>query len=136
MDWGEVGRSGLVGALFGGIAMILVGRARRVSVERAPVPGPRLDHPSLPSTSVLATMAALRTQTAPGGTASWLVAEFGGERPAVEALVGCLQLGPPEEGPFTVNRLVGRTPVRLAGEVRNAVAVISSVNRLDSAVAE
>ena len=41
-----------------------------------------------------------------------------------------LQPGLPAEGAFEVNRLVGRAPVRLCGQVREGVAVVSSVERL------
>jgi hypothetical protein len=124
MDWGEILLAGVVGALL----MVPVVIAQR----KAPKPPPELPNPYADSPAVSATLAALGPALAPGGPAGWLSEELGGERPAVEALVGSLQPGLPEDGPFDVNRLVAHAPVRLTGHVADGAATITSVQRLDA----
>jgi hypothetical protein len=124
IDWGEVGTAGLVGGAAVGLVLV-VARGRRA----APLPPP--PNPLADSPAVTATLAALATQLGPGGTSGWLTVELGGERPAAEAIVGSLQPGLPEEGPFSVNRLVGHAPVRLDGKVVDGVPVVTAVARLD-----
>lgn len=128
MDSGEVARAVLVGGVLGALLLALAVRVKRESARetlRTP-PNPLADSPA-----VSATLAALGPQLAPGGSASWLVVAIGSERSAAEALVGSLQPGLPEQGDFTVNRLVANAPVRLTGRVQDGVAVVTAVDRLD-----
>jgi hypothetical protein len=128
MDAGEVARAVLVGGVLGALLLVLAVRVKRESARetlRTP-PNPLADSPA-----VSATIAALAAQLGPGGAASWLVVALGNERSAAEALVGSLQPGLPEQGAFTVNRLVANAPVRLTGQVRDGVAVVTAVERLD-----
>lgn len=127
MASGELTRTVLLAVALGAGLMVLVFRVRRdVAREvQRPLPNPLADSPA-----VSATLAALGPQLAPGGSAGWLVVVLGSERAAAEAIVSSLHPGLPEEGSFAVNRLVGRAPVRLSGQVRAGVAVVSSVERL------
>lgn len=127
MNGGEVADAALVGAVLAAVLVFLVVRVRRDAareVQRV-LPNPLADSPA-----VSATLAALGTDLAPGGSAGWLVVVLGSERAAAEALVASLQPGLPAEGEFTVNRLVGRAPVRLTGRVEAGVPVVTSVERL------
>jgi hypothetical protein len=127
MASGELARTVLVAAALGAVLMVLVFRVRGEAAREAQraLPNPLADSPA-----VAATLAALGPQLAPGGPAGWLVVVLGNERAAAEAIVASLQPGLPAEGAFEVNRLVGRAPVRLCGQVREGVAVVSSVERL------
>jgi hypothetical protein len=129
MDWGEVARAGLVGGLIGAVAWFFVARTKRESARQTSfvLPNPLADSPA-----VTATLAALGPQLAPGGTAGWLVVMLGSERAAAEAVVGSLHPGLPDQGDFSVNRLVARAPVRLTGRVSDGVAVVATVERLDN----
>jgi hypothetical protein len=124
IDWGQVATAGLVGGAAVGLVLV-VARGRRDVLP------PELPNPLADSPAVAATLAALTAQLGPGGAAGWLTIELGGERPAAEAIVGSLQPGLPEHGPFSVNRLVGRAPVRLTGQVADGVPVVTEVARLD-----
>jgi len=133
MSWGEVARAGLVGAVLGAVVIVLLARVRRDSRRATELAPP---NPLAASPAVSASIAELQSQLGAGGSASWLVFELGGERPAVEAMIGSLQPGLPDAGGFAVNRLVARAPVRLTGEVRDGVPVITSVERLDAPVSD
>lgn len=127
MDMGDVATTALIGAVLGSVLVVLAVRVRRqAALDTALVPA----NPLADSPEVSATLAALGPQLAPGGTAGWLVVVVGSERAAAEAIVGSLRPGLPDAGPFTVNRLVGRAPVRLTGQVTDGVAVVTSVERL------
>jgi hypothetical protein len=128
MDWGQVATAGLAGAVLGAVVLVMVSHARREAARETTWV---LPNPLEGSPAVAASLAALQARLGPGGDSAWLVDELGGERAAVEAMVGSLQPGLPEAGAFAVNRLVARAPVRLTGEVRDGVAVIMSVERLD-----
>jgi len=118
------------------VAVVVIGAAAvavllavvRVRSAAVPPPAPivQANNPA-----VTATLAALGPQLGPGGAAGWLVAALGSEYAAAEAVVSSLHPGLPDEGPFAVNRLVGQAPVRLTGEVKDGVALVSSVERLD-----
>lgn len=127
MASGELTRTFLVAVAVGVGLMVMVFRVRRDAAREVgrPMPNPLADSPA-----VSATLAALGPQLVPGGTAGWLVAVLGSERAAAEAIVASLQPGLPADGAFEVNRLVGRAPVRLGGQVREGVAVVTSVQRL------
>jgi hypothetical protein len=127
MASGELARTFLVAVAVGVGLMVMVFRVRRDAAREVqrPMPNPLADSPA-----VSATLAALGPQLVPGGTAGWLVAVLGSERAAAEAIVASLQPGLPAEGAFEVNRLVGRAPVRLGGQVHGGVAVVTSVERL------
>jgi hypothetical protein len=127
MSSGDVVNVVLVFAVLAAVLVLLVVRVRRDAareVQRVP-PNPLADSPA-----VSATLAALAPQLAPGGSAGWLVVVLGSERAAVEAVVSSLQPGLPAEGDFSVNRLVGRAPVRLTGRVEGGVPVVTGVERL------
>ena len=127
MDGGTFANAGLVVAVLAvGLVYVIV-RVRRDAareVQRV-LPNPLADSPA-----VSATLAALGPQLAPGGAAGWLVVALGSERAAAEAVVSSLQPGLPAAGDFSVNRLVGRAPVRLTGRVEDGVPVVTSVERL------
>lgn len=127
MGSGEVARTVLLAVVLGTVLLVVTLRVRRQAAREAQrtLPNPLADSPA-----VSATLAALGPQLTPGGTAGWLVVVLGSERAAAEAIVESLQPGLPADGPFSVNRLVGRAPVRLDGEVRGGVPVVSSVERL------
>lgn len=124
MDAREVATVILVGGVVVGV-MIAIVRVRSVTVPEPP-PNLLLDNPG-----VSATLAALGPQLAPGASAGWLVVALGSERAVAEAVVASLHLGLPEQGAFSVNRLVANAPVRLTGEVDHGVALVRSVERLD-----
>lgn len=127
MSSGDVTNVVLVFAVLAAVLVFLVLRVRRDAareVQRV-LPNPLADSPA-----VSATLAALAPQLAPGGSAGWLVVVLGSERAAAEAVVASLQPGLPTEGDFSVNRLVGRAPVRLTGRVEGGVPVVTGVERL------
>ena len=127
MSSGDVTNVVLVFAVLAAVLVFLVLRVRRDAareVQRV-LPNPLADSPA-----VAATLAALAPQLAPGGSAGWLVVVLGSERAAAEAVVASLQPGLPAEGDFSVNRLVGRAPVRLTGRVEGGVPVVTGVERL------
>ncbi|MGY2876046.1 hypothetical protein ACVW00_003236 [Marmoricola sp. URHA0025 HA25] len=124
MDWGQVLLAGLVGSLLMVPVVIVRGRTAK--------PPPDLPNPLAESTAVAATLAAIRSDLAPGGSAGWLSDELGGERAAVEALIDSLRSGLPPDGPFEVNRLVGHAPVRVTGTVVHGAPTVTSVRRLDT----
>jgi hypothetical protein len=127
MSSGDVANAVLVVAVLAAVLVFLIVRVRRDAareVQRV-LPNPLADSPA-----VSATLAALAPQLAPGGSAGWLVVVLGSERAAVEAVVSSLQPGLPAEGDFSVNRLVGRAPVRLTGRVEGGVPVVTGVERL------
>jgi hypothetical protein len=128
MDSAEVVRAALVAGVLGALLLVLAVRVKRDSTRdtRLIPPNPLADSPA-----VSATLAALGPQLAPGGAAGWLVVTLGTERAAVEALVGSLAPGLPEQGDFSVNRLVANAPVRLTGQVDDGIAVVTAVERLD-----
>ena len=113
-----------VGAVLAAVLLVVVVRVRRDAARETQrvLPNPLADSPA-----VSATLAALGPQLGPGGEAGWLVVATGDPRAAAEAIVASLQPGLPAEGAFSVNRLVGRAPVRLSGQVRDGVPVVSSV---------
>jgi hypothetical protein len=123
----EVVSTVALGAVLGAVLLVVVVRVRRDAARETQrvVPNPLADNPS-----VSATLAALGAHLAPGGEAGWLVVVTGDARSAAEAIVASLQPGLPAEGAFSVNRLVGRAPVRLSGQVRDGVPVVTSVERL------
>lgn len=124
---GSSGSTVLVVVALGAVLTVLVLRVRRdaVRASQETLPNPLADSPA-----VSATLAALGPQLAPGGGAGWLVVVLGSERRAAEAIVASLQPGLPAEGTFSVNRLVGRAPVRLDGRVSDGVPVVTAVVRL------
>ena len=127
MDAGTFTNAGLVVAVLAvalGYVIVRVRRDAAREVQRV-LPNPLADSPA-----VSATLAALGPQLAPGGSAGWLVVVLGSERAAAEAVVASLQPGLPTSGEFSVNRLVGRAPVRLTGRVEDGVPVVTSVERL------
>jgi hypothetical protein len=128
MDWGEVARAGLIGALLGAVLMVVVARVRRGSAleTTSALPNPLADSPA-----VSATLAALAPELRSAGVLGWLVVMSGSERAAAEAVVSSLQPGLPAHGDFSVNRLVGSAAVRLSGRVNDGVAVVTAVERLD-----
>ena len=123
MDWNEI----LLAALVGALTMVPVVFALR----RLPKPPPEPPDPLIDSPVVTATLTALGSELAPGGSARWLAEVLGSERAAAVALVGSLQPGLPAEGPFEVNRLVAHAPVCLSGTVTAGAPTITSVRRLD-----
>jgi hypothetical protein len=127
MGSGEAVGTVLTAVVLGTVLLVAILRVRREAAreKQQTLPNPLADSPA-----VAATLAALGPQLAPGGAAGWLVAVLGSERAVAEAIVASLQPGLPADGPFSVNRLVGRAPVRLDGEVRAGVPVVSSVERL------
>ena len=127
MGSGEVARTAVLALVVGAGLMVLVVRVRRDSARamQRTLPNPWADSPA-----VSATLAALGPQLAPGGSAGWLVVVLGSERAAAEALVASLHPGLPDDGPFSVNRLVGGAPVRLTGNVSEGVAAVTTVERL------
>ena len=127
MEWGTLANAGLVVAVLAAALVYMIVRVRRDAareVQRV-LPNPLADSPA-----VSATLAALGPELAPGGSAGWLVVVLGSERAAAEAVVASLQPGLPAAGDFSVNRLVGRAPVRLIGRVEDGVPVVTSVERL------
>ena len=122
LDWTEMAMAVLIAGVVLSLAM-LAAESRETT--------PELLDPRADARAVSASLAALGGQLVPGGRADWLAVELGGERAAVEALVRDLHPGLPEQGPFAVNRLVAHAPLRVAGQVRGGVPVITSVERLD-----
>jgi len=121
-------RDAIAVVMVGALAVVLLYAV--VQVRSASVPPPAPVAPA-ENPAVKATLATLGSQLAPGGTAGWLVVALGSEHAAAEAIVSSLYPGLPEAGSFAVNRLVAQAPVRLTGEVKDGVASVSSVERLD-----
>lgn len=127
MGSGELTRTAVLALVAGAVMLVLVARVRRDSARemQRTLPNPWADSPA-----VSATLTALGSELAPGGSAGWLVVVLGSERAAAEALVASLQPGLPDDGPFSVNRLVGGAPVRLTGKVSQGVATVTTVEQL------